>query len=69
MCLLTKEQKADTSLQEILKLNRELIAMDTVVVTPHIAFDTKEAKEEITDITLKNIQAFIKGTPVNEVKL
>lgn len=42
-----------------------LIAMPNVIVTPHIAFNTKEAKREITDITIGNIQAFVTGEARN----
>ena len=38
-----------------------------VVVTPHIAWDTKEAISRIMDITLNNIKAFIDGKPINRV--
>ena len=38
-----------------------LINMPNVIVTPHIAFNSKEAKKEITRVTIKNIQGFISG--------
>lgn len=42
-----------------------LIDMPNVIVTPHIAFNTKEAKREITDISIANIQSFANGE-INE---
>ncbi len=38
-----------------------------VVVTPHCAFDTREAIERILDTTVENINAFAKGTSQNVV--
>jgi len=46
-----------------------LINMPNVIVTPHIAFNTIEAKREITDITLANISAFAAGQPQNIITL
>ncbi|MBI2627409.1 hydroxyacid dehydrogenase [Candidatus Nomurabacteria bacterium] len=45
-----------------------LIDMPNVIVTPHIAFYSKEAEEEIMKVTVNNIQSFISGNPVNLVK-
>lgn len=44
-----------------------LIDMPQVIVTPHIAFNTVEAKREITEITIANIKAVAAGTPQNIV--
>jgi D-lactate dehydrogenase len=44
-----------------------LIDMPNVIVTPHIAFNTTEAKREITQTTLDNINAFVSGTPQNTI--
>jgi len=66
---LTETEKSDVPLMELLSFNRALIAMTNVVVTPHIAFNTREAKAEITSITLENIRAFATGTPINIVVL
>lgn len=45
----------------------QLIDMENVVVTPHIAFNTKEAKREILDTTLGNISGFAEGEVKNTV--
>jgi D-lactate dehydrogenase len=44
-----------------------LIDMPNVIVTPHIAFNTKEAKREITDITIDNIRHYQAGSPRHTV--
>ncbi len=51
-----------TLLQNHILLNRE-----NVVITPHIAFNSKEAFQRILDTTIENIRAFLKGTPKNKV--
>ena len=42
-----------------------LIDMPNVLVTPHNAFNTKEALERILDTTVENIKAFLDGKPEN----
>lgn len=48
--------------------DRALIDMDNVIVTPHIAFSTKEAEKRILDTVVANINGFVAGNPVNLVK-
>ena len=38
-----------------------------VIITPHNAFNTREALERILDTTVKNIRAFETGRPINVV--
>ena len=52
---------------KICELNRELMKMPNVLITPHSAFFSKEAVAEILKITRDNIQGFIDGQPVNLV--
>lgn len=51
-----------------LLLNHSLLNRDNVVITPHIAFNSREAVERILDTTLKNIRAFLAGAPQNLVR-
>ncbi|MBI2052456.1 MAG: hydroxyacid dehydrogenase [Candidatus Sungbacteria bacterium] len=44
-----------------------LINMPQVVVTPHIAFCTAQAREEIIKTTVENIKSFLAATPQNLV--
>lgn len=48
--------------------DHELIYMDNVLITPHNAFNTREALMRILDTTVGNIQSFAEGKPVNLVK-
>ena len=52
---------------KIIVENQILIDMSPVIVTPHIAFYSKEAEAEIIKVTVKNIQGFISGNLVNVV--
>jgi phosphoglycerate dehydrogenase-like enzyme len=42
--------------------------MPNVIVTPHIAFYSREAEGEIIKTTIGNIKGFIDGQPQNLVK-
>lgn len=47
--------------------NHVLIARDDVIITPHNAFNSKEAVQSIFDTTVENIKAFLAGTLKNTV--
>ena len=58
----------DVEIWRTFAAEHELLDMPNVIMTPHMAFNTKEAKREITDTTCANILATIAGQPVNLVK-
>jgi D-lactate dehydrogenase len=45
-----------------------LMDMPNVIITPHVAFYTREAVNEILKVTILNIQSFINGSPINLVQ-
>ncbi|MFP4353137.1 MAG: NAD(P)-dependent oxidoreductase [Puniceicoccaceae bacterium] len=47
--------------------NEMLLRLRNVYVTPHNAFNTREAVQRILNVTLENLQGFISGEPVNLV--
>lgn len=51
----------------LLRQTHALLKRNNVLVTPHIAFYTREALETIMKTTANNIGVFIKGTPINVV--
>src|SRR3989338_8218441 len=63
--LLSKDfskEKLATALRNHILLHRE-----NVVITPHIAFDSREALQRILETTASNITSFLDGAPVNLV--
>lgn len=48
-------------------INERLLRLHNVVVTPHIAYNSKEANERILHITISNIDKFFKGEIQNSV--
>ena len=44
-----------------------LMDKENVVITPHNAFNSKEALERILETTVENISAFGKNKPINIV--
>ena len=66
--LLAKGSKQIKEDFKLLYENQVLLDMPQVVVTPHIAFCSKEAKTEIQKTTVENIKSFISGSPQNLVR-
>lgn len=42
-----------------------LVRLDQVVLTPHIAFNTREAKDRMTAIAVSNVVSYYRGKPEN----
>mgnify|MGYP001597595379 FL=1 len=47
--------------------NHILLHRENVVITPHIAFDSREALQRILETTVSNIVGFLGGSPTNVV--
>lgn len=62
--LLTKGFSEKCDVKTMLE-NHLLMERDDVIVTPHNAFNSKEALERILQTTVENIIAFEKGKPIN----
>lgn len=65
--LLTSEYLKKVNLQTEL-LDHVLLTRDDVIVTPHNAFNSKEALHEILETSIGNIKSYISGTPTNIVE-
>jgi len=70
--LITEERELLTTAEPSQKLRmvlceEALLQYPNVLVTPHMAFDTREAMERITETTEENIHCFLAGHPINVV--
>ena len=70
---LIKEEKqliaapaAEEKLRMLLR-HHVLLRREDVVITPHVAFYSKEALQRIVEVTVGNILGFIQGQPQNVV--
>lgn len=54
---------------EIDEHNLKLLDYKNVVITPHNAFNTKNAHQRIITTTLENIHSYMDGKPINLVKI
>ncbi|MCS3799123.1 D-2-hydroxyacid dehydrogenase [Niastella sp. OAS944] len=44
-----------------------LLSAKNCIITPHIAWISKEARQRVMEVTVENVAAFLKGAPVNKV--
>lgn len=52
---------------EPIKADNPLLSAKNCIITPHISWATKDARQRIMDITADNIRAWAEGNPVNVV--
>ena len=57
----------DVMSTEPVRADNPLLKAKNTIITPHISWAAKEARQRIMDITADNIRAFIAGEPVNVV--
>lgn len=65
--LLHDPKKLNIQKMQQLAIDHELLHNENVVFTPHIAFFSQEAVMRILDVTIENIQSFLKNKPINLV--
>lgn len=52
---------------EPIKNDNPLLKAKNCIITPHISWAPKESRKRLMDIAVDNLQAFVKGAPVNVV--
>ncbi len=53
---------------EPITMDNPLLNAPNIIITPHIAWAPREARQRLMDIAVDNVKAYIKGTPINIVK-
>lgn len=57
----------DVVAEEPIAADHPLLALPNVVVTPHNAWTSREARQRLLDVTVANVAAFFAGSPQNVV--
>ena len=52
---------------EPIKADNPLLTAKNCLITPHISWAAKEARQRIMDITVDNIRSYVEGDPQNVV--
>lgn len=58
---------ADVVSAEPIRADNPLLGLDNCIITPHIAWAPKESRQRLMDVAVSNLDAFLKGEPVNNV--
>ena len=48
-------------------VTKKLLSFNNVLITPHIAYNTRESIEILLEVTFNNIRNFVKGMHENQV--
>ena len=58
----------DVLIEEPLNSNNPLLGnVKNLILTPHVAWYSREARQRLINITAENIRLFIEGNPINIV--
>ena len=57
----------DVVSEEPITADNPLLTAPNCIITPHMSWGAKEARQRIMDITVDNVKAYINGSPINVV--
>ena len=52
---------------EPIREDNPLLGLENCLITPHIAWASKEARQRLMDVAVENVAAFLKDEPINNV--
>lgn len=58
---------SDVVSSEPIRADNPLLGLDNMLITPHIAWASHEARQRLMDTAVENVRQFLNGTPVNNV--
>ena len=59
----------DVASVEPIRAENPLLGLANCIITPHIAWAPKESRQRLMDTAVRNLEAFLKGEPVNNVAI
>jgi len=62
-----KGAAVDVASVEPIRADNPLLGLDNCLITPHIAWASVESRRRLMDAAVGNLEAFLKGSPVNNV--
>jgi len=62
-----KAAAVDVVSTEPIQEDNPLLGLDNCIITPHIAWASKESRQRLMDIAVENLTAFLDGKPINNV--
>lgn len=52
---------------EPIQMDNPLLSAPNIIITPHIAWAPKEARQRLMDIAIDNLKAYLNGSPINVI--
>lgn len=60
---------SDVVSAEPIKADNPLLGLDNMIITPHIAWAARDARQRLMDTAVDNVRQFLAGAPVNNVAI
>ena len=57
----------DVASVEPIREDNPLLGLDNCLITPHIAWASKESRQRLMDAAVENLRSYLNGTPINNV--